>query len=227
MRAEDRHGGRGAREQGGRGHLCASAPVRLCSVLLPLAFLLAFAAHASAGTDTLQALGLTAPNETLSAPTFTLPDLTGKKIRLKDSQGKLVLLNFFATWCGPCREEMPSMERLYHTLQEKGLIILAVNIQESAKTVRPFIQELKLSFPVLLDSTGSVSREYGIRALPVSFLVGRDGNILWRAMGGREWDAPDAGSLCPPGDGEEMTPAFVTPLRVIRNPNREGYHAGC
>jgi len=126
----------------------------------------------------------------VEAPAFSLLDLTGKKIQLKEYRGKLVFLNFFATWCGPCRQEMPGMERLFRAYRDKGLVVLAVNMEQSPKTIRPFVQELKLSFPVLLDADGSVSHDYGIRALPVSFLVGRDGNLLWRAMGGREWDTP-------------------------------------
>ena len=168
-----------------------AAPLRLCSVSLPLVFLLALAWPVRAGTDPLRALMLQAPGESVEAPTFSLPDLTGRKIQLKDYRGRLVFLNFFATWCGPCREEMPGMERLFRAYQDKGLAVLAIDMQESAKTVRPFVQELKLSFSSLLDTKGSVSHEYGIRALPGSFLVGRDGNILWRAMGGREWDAPE------------------------------------
>ena len=191
MKTEARHGGRGAKEQWGREHLCASAPLRLCSISFSLAFLLALAWPVCAGTDPPRALRLQAPNESVEAPAFSLPDLTGKKIQLKDYRGKLVFLNFFATWCGPCREEMPGMERLFRAYRDKGLVVLAVNMEQGAKTVRPFVQELKLSFPVLLDAEGSVTHDYGIRALPVSFLVGRDGNLVWRAMGGREWDAPE------------------------------------
>jgi peroxiredoxin len=177
--------------RGGREHLYTSALLRLCSVSLSLLFLLAPAWPVCAGTDPLRALGMQAPGESVEAPMFSLPDLTGKKIQLKDYRGRLVFLNFFATWCGPCREEMPGMERLFRTYQDKGLVVLAINMQESAKTVRPFVEELKLSFPALLDTKGSVSHEYGIRALPVSFLVGRDAHILWRAMGSREWDTPE------------------------------------
>jgi len=150
------------------------------------------AAAAKAGTDPLQALGLQAPKEAVEAPGFSLPDLSGKKILLKQWRGQLVFLNFFATWCGPCREEMPGMERLHRVHQGNGLVVLAVNVQESAKTIQPFLQALKLSFPTVMDAEGAVSREYGVRALPVSFLIGRDGNIVWRAIGGRDWESAQA-----------------------------------
>lgn len=177
-----RHGNRRAGDCGG--------PKILQGFWLSILLILACAQPAVAGSDALQALGLQSPNEPVAAPLFGLPDLNGKRIQLKELRGKLVFLNFFATWCGPCREEMPGMDRLFRAYQDRGLMVLAVNMQESAKTVRPFVQELKLSFPAVLDAKGSVSHEYGIRALPVSFLVGRDGNLLWRAMGGREWDTP-------------------------------------
>ena len=161
-------------------------------VFLSLAVFYLPAAAAQGGTDPLQALGLQAPKEAVDAPDFSLPDLSGKQIPLKQLRGKLVFLNFFATWCGPCREEMPGMERLYRAHQDKGLVVLAVNLQESAKTIRPFVQSLKLSFPTVMDAEGAVSREYGVRALPVSFLIGRDGKIVWRAIGGRDWENPQA-----------------------------------
>jgi peroxiredoxin len=194
-------GGPGTREpraewerQAGRYRLGASAPLRLCGLLLFVSFLFSgfSAAVAGTGTDPLQALGLQAPNEAVAAPEFSLSDLAGKKVQLKAFRGKLVLLNFFATWCDPCREEMPGMERLFRAHQDNGFVVLAVNLQESAKTVRPFVQQLKLSFPTVLDSEGSVSRDYGVRALPVSFLIGRDGNIRWRAIGGRDWESAQA-----------------------------------
>jgi thiol-disulfide isomerase/thioredoxin len=161
-------------------------------VFLSLALFSVPAAAAKAGADPLQALGLQAPKEAVEAPGFSLSDLSGKKVVLKQWRGKLVFLNFFATWCGPCREEMPGMERLHRAHQGNGLVVLAVNVQESAKTIRPFMQALKLSFPAVMDTEGAVSREYGVRALPVSFLIGRDGNIVWRAIGGRDWESPQA-----------------------------------
>jgi len=176
-----------------------SASLTLCGVVLcSLAILfLSWSPMAGAATraDPMQELGLQAPNEVVAAPEFSLSDLAGKKVQLKALRGNLVFLNFFATWCGPCREEMPGMERLFRAHQDKGFVVLAVNMQESAKTVRPFVQELKLSFPIALDAEGTVSRDYGVRALPVSFLIGRDGRILWRAIGGRDWESAQARKL--------------------------------
>jgi len=87
------------------------------------------------------------------------------------------------------------MERLFRMHQDKGFVVLAVNMEESVKTVRPFVQQLKLSFPIVLDTEGTVIRDYGVRALPVSFLIGRDGNIRWRAIGGRDWESAEARRL--------------------------------
>ena len=188
---------RGARVQRGTRRLGALAPLRLwvlllCAVVLSSVFELATAGTAA---DPMQALGLQAPNEAVAAPEFSLSDLAGKKVQLKALRGTLVFLNFFATWCGPCREEMPGMERLFRTHQDKGLVVLAVNMEENAKTVRPFVQQLKLSFPIVLDTEGAVTRDYGVRALPVSFLIGRDGHIRWRAIGGRDWESAQARKL--------------------------------
>ena len=175
--------------QGRRSRLGTTAPVLLCTLLVSASF---STAAAGTGVDPMQALGLQAPNEAVAAPEFSLLDLAGRKVQLKLLRGKLVLLNFFATWCGPCREEMPGMERLFRAHQDKGFVVLAVNMEESAKTVRPFVEQLKLSFPIALDAKGSVSRDYGVRALPVTFLLARDGNILWRAIGGRDWETSQA-----------------------------------
>jgi len=192
-------GGVGVEVQAGRRRLCAPAPLRPGGFVLWSLFLLFLfwtpIAGAATGTDSMKALGLVAPNEAVAAPEFSLPDLAGKKVQLKALRGSLVFLNFFATWCEPCREEMPGMERLFRAHKDKGFVVLAVNMQESAKAVRPFVQELKLSFPIALDEDGIVGRDYGVRALPVSFLIGRDGRILWRAIGGRDWESAQARRL--------------------------------
>jgi thiol-disulfide isomerase/thioredoxin len=117
---------------------------------------------------------------------FSLPDLNGRSVNLKDFRGKVVFVNFWATWCLPCRTEMPAMERLYQEYNGKGLAMLAVNFRESRKEARAFVEELKLTFPVLLDD-GTVSALYGVFALPATYLVDRQGRGAARVLGARDW----------------------------------------
>ena len=169
-----------------RSRLADSCCLGIAAVALVAA--LGLSKPAAATSHDFQVLGLQPPKEEVEAPDFTLKDLNGKKVQLRDFRRKVIFLNFFATWCVPCRLEMPAMERLSKAYKDKGLVVLAVDIKESAKTVRTFLQELKVSFPALLDADGSVAFTYGIRPLPATYLIGRDGKILWRAFGAREWD---------------------------------------
>ena len=150
--------------------------------------LLALPTPAIATPEFYRALGIQEPQEMVEAPDFALPDPAGKIVRLKEFRGRYVFLNFFATWCGPCREEMPAMERLHQTYSGKGLVVLAVNLEESSARVAKFVKELRLTFPAVLDGDGTVSRAFAVRGLPVTYLVDRDGRILWRAFGSREWN---------------------------------------
>jgi thiol-disulfide isomerase/thioredoxin len=161
-------------------------------LLLTFGILLGVTQPAPAAPDPFDALELQKPKEQVEAPDFTLRDVAGKKLRLKDFRGKVVFLNFFATWCGPCRLEMPAMEQLSRTYKSKGLVVLAVDVHETAKSVRAFMQELKLSFPAVVDADGSVGFMYGIRPIPATYLISRDGQILWRVFGARDWDTPEA-----------------------------------
>ena len=122
---------------------------------------------------------------------FELQDLSGSSRRLSDFNGKVVFLNFWATWCGPCRFEMPSMERLYRSLKPKGLEIVAVNLQEDRKSVQRFVDEYGLSFPVLLDTAGRIGAAYGARSIPTTYVVDRDGFVIAGTIGTREWDTED------------------------------------
>ncbi|MDR2245225.1 MAG: TlpA family protein disulfide reductase [Treponema sp.] len=122
---------------------------------------------------------------------FSLPLLGGGSRALGGLKGKVVFLNFWATWCPPCREEMPSMETLYRRLGAAGLEFLAVDIQEKPKPVDAFIREGGMSFPVALDESGRVSGMYGIRSIPTTFIVDRDGSIIAAVVGGRKWDGPE------------------------------------
>ena len=135
--------------------------------------------------------GLAFVREKIPFPDFTLPALTGDSQSLGDLKGKVVFLNFWATWCGPCRLEMPSMETLYNSYRERGLEILAVNCGERQSEVLTFMNENKLSFPVVLDSDGKVSITYGVQALPTSYLIDREGMIKSLVVGSINWDTPE------------------------------------
>jgi peroxiredoxin len=144
----------------------------------------------------LTALGVHQPPRRAAAPDFTLPDLEGHPVRLRQFQGKVVLLNFWATWCTPCRLEMPSMERLYQTFKRTEFVLVGVSLdRQGAAVVRPFVEELQLTFPIVLDATAEVARAYGVRGLPTTYLVDPDGQLIGAAVGGRDWARPEAKAL--------------------------------
>ena len=129
----------------------------------------------------------------LSAPNFRLPGLDGQMVSLTDYKGKVVLLNIWATWCPPCVEEMPSMEKLYQELQGEGCEILAVSIDESgAQDVLPFMKKHKLSFPALIDSRGTLKGLYQTTGVPESFIIDKDGMLVEKVIGPRDWAVPEA-----------------------------------
>ncbi|MEZ4415375.1 MAG: TlpA disulfide reductase family protein [Gemmatimonadota bacterium] len=134
----------------------------------------------------------------VAAPTFAYPSLEGDTLDLADYRGKVVLVNLWATWCAPCRSEMPSMQRLYEEMKDRPFEILAVNVDARFGEVdvggRPggdvpaFVSELGLTFPILLNPAGEIQREYQTTGLPESFLVGPDGVIRRKVAGGTNWD---------------------------------------
>ena len=161
------------------------------SLMFVLAVLIVSAASASATTITAEEfrrMGLQPPKERIEIIDFELRDLSGAARRLSDFNGKVVFLNFWATWCGPCRYEMPSMETLYQRFKASGLEIVAVNLQEDSNSVQHFVEEYGLSFPVLLDTTGRIGATYGARSIPTTYIVDRDGFVLAGTIGTREWD---------------------------------------
>ena len=135
--------------------------------------------------------GLRLLRETVSPRDFTLSTVEGESYTLSALQGKVVFLNFWATWCGPCREEMPSMEALYQRFKDQGLEILAVNIMEGPDEVLDFMHIFNLSFPAPLDKDGNLAAAYGIRGIPTSFLINREGKIVMRLVGTLDWDTPE------------------------------------
>jgi len=127
------------------------------------------------------------------APDFALPGLDGAAFRLSDYRGKVVLLNFWATWCPPCRAEMPSMEKLYQVYRDRGLVILAVSGDRGGKAVvESFVQERGVTFPILLDPANEVFAQYGVRGLPTSYLLDRQGRVVSAEAGARDWNSQAA-----------------------------------
>jgi peroxiredoxin len=127
-----------------------------------------------------------------AAPDFTLADAAGRKVSIRDFRGKVVFLNFWATWCESCRDEMPSMERLYREFKGKGLEIVAVNVKEKPQDAAAFARELKLTYPILLDPEGQVGQLYGAFGLPATYVIDRKGVALARMWGPTDWASPAA-----------------------------------
>ena len=130
------------------------------------------------------------------APGFTLNTLDGRKVSLKDFKGKVVFLNFWATWCPPCIVEMPSMEALHKKFKDKGLVVMAVNSEENMNKVGKFIKKKNYTFLVLLDEDGSVANDsYRAIGFPTTYLIDKLGNVVGKAEGAREWDSQESVKL--------------------------------
>ena len=121
---------------------------------------------------------------------FALPDLEGKTVSLSDFRGEVVLLNFWATWCPPCVDEMPSLQKLQEAFGEKGLNVLAVSVDESVEDVERFRDEFQLDLPILLDSGAKVAHSFATFKFPETYIVGRDGKLVAKVIGPKDWIAP-------------------------------------
>lgn len=146
--------------------------------------------------DSLQPLSSTGAGKGQVAPNFTLTDMQGQNVSLTDLKGKVVILNFWATWCPPCREEMPSMEMLYRKFKDQGLVILAVNVeQDGAKLVQSFLQRTPYTFPILLDGNAEVQNLYKVFRFPESYIIDRNGNVVEKVIGAIDWTSGPAFKL--------------------------------
>ena len=156
-------------------------------------------AQPTAAQQALPKLGhaLTELTEPLDAPAFALLDMDENSHSLDGYRGKVILMNFWATWCPPCRREMPSMERLYQTLKHEGFVVLAVNQWEDPDHVFAYIGQLSTdpTFPILFDPESQVAEAYGVKGLPTTFLIDKHGRIRYRAVGGREFDHPEVEAI--------------------------------
>lgn len=139
----------------------------------------------------LSSFGIRTFDARIEAVDFSVPTLDGGTLTLADLEGSFVFLNFWATWCGPCREEMPSMEALQAALGDLPVVIVAANVQESESAARAFIEEFGYTFPVVLDQSGRLAQAYGVRGLPTSYFISPDGLVLGGLIGTRFWDEPE------------------------------------
>jgi peroxiredoxin len=126
---------------------------------------------------------------------ITLKDPNGQQVSLSDFRGKIVFINFWTTWCLACVVEMPSMEKLHQKFKDKDFIMLAINLQESASKVKQFFKEYELTFMALLDTTGDVGVGFGIRSIPMTFILDKRGRIIGKALGPRQWESKDSIAL--------------------------------
>lgn len=147
------------------------------------------------GTGTFTApadAALEAANDRPMAPDFELTNMQGEIITLSQYRGKVVLLNFWASWCPPCRAEMPAMEELYQTMKGSDFVMLAVNVEEDGfAAAERFLEEVPVTFPILLDPAQTAAGLYRVHGLPQTFIIDREGRIVEQVMGARDWHARD------------------------------------
>ncbi len=134
--------------------------------------------------------GLTRLADTPPAPDFSLLDMDGEVYRLSDFRGRVVIVNFWATWCPPCREEMPSMQRAWEQLQTEGILMVGINVGEDEDTIFQFTADYPVDFPLLMDSDSAVTGQWPVRGLPTTYVVDPAGRLVYQAIGSREWDDP-------------------------------------
>ena len=134
---------------------------------------------------------LTLLDERPEAPAFTLKDTEGKSVSLSDYRGRVVVINFWATWCPSCRKEMPSLNRGAAWLKKYGVELIAINVGEKPERVMKYLQQETIDFPILLDQDTEVANRWDAMRLPITYVVDKEGRLVFRALGSREWDAPE------------------------------------
>ena len=139
----------------------------------------------------LKKLRITPATQWIEAHDFAGDLMDAKTVNLKDYRGRFVLLNFWATWCSPCLKEMPDFEKAYLQMGHDKLVVLAVGMGESIEKIKAFFYKYGFSFPLLADNKMEITKLYGVRNIPVTYMIGPDGVVLGRALGIRHWASPD------------------------------------
>lgn len=163
--------------------------------VLALVGILAAPAAGQHDTDLLRALDLGGYQRGERPPEFSGRSVDGKPLSLAGLRGRVVLVTFWATWCPPCRQEMPGLERLHRGLTTEGLTVVGVNVREEASAIIEYADALGLTFPLIFDPQGKIQGAYGVIGLPTTFLIARDGRAVARAIGPRDWGGPQARAL--------------------------------
>lgn len=146
-------------------------------------------------TSLLKPLDLAGYRGGTEPPGFDADTLDARRLALSGLRGKVVLINFWASWCLECRPEMPVLERLHRELAGRGLVVIGVNAREHRAAIARYARELALTFPLVLDPDGAINMRYGVIGLPTTFLIARDGRAVGFAVGAREWNGPPARAL--------------------------------
>lgn len=159
---------------------------RLLSRLFGIAWALIAVASAAYGND----IELMPVEGEPMAPDFALQGPQGELYRLADFHGQPLIVNFWATWCPPCRAEMPAMQRAWEQLQDEGIGVIAINVGEDAESIEAFVEQVPVSFPLPMDTDSAVTQRWPLRGLPTTFVLAPDGRLVYKATGEREWDDP-------------------------------------
>ena len=169
--------------------------VLACGLVALVTVLGATAAGQPTVTGLLEPLNLFAYPPGTKPPEFCSSTVEGRKVSLSGLEGRVVLLNFWATWCVECRAEMPVLEQLHRDFAGEGLTVLGINVREGIPTIQRYAKALGLTFPLVVDPKGEIRVSYGVIGLPTTFMIGRDGRVVARAIGARDWGSADGRAL--------------------------------
>jgi peroxiredoxin len=148
------------------------------------------------GNDLFSRINIQPIKDKRKAPNFSLATLDGKKVELKNFKGKVVFLNFWATWCGPCKEEMPSMEALHQQFKEKDFVFLTISVDYAGlNPVKEFMEKQRYTFPVLIDQKCDTLDPFEVKGVPTTFIIDKKGRMIGKASGPRNWRSPEVISL--------------------------------